>query len=160
MKLTSLSGLYDSKSWMYLALATFVLCIVIPASNMLLPSTSILHISDYSVSLSGKILCYAIVALAIDLVWGYTGILSLGQGVFFALGGYAFGMYLMRQIGTDGSYHSNLPDFMVFLDWKKFPWYWQFTDHFWYAMLLVVLAAVAGVTALVWTVAVKITLLP
>ncbi len=148
MKLTSLSGLYDSKSWMYLALATFVLCIVIPASNMLLPSTSILHISDYSVSLSGKILCYAIVALAIDLVWGYTGILSLGHGVFFALGGYAFGMYLMRQIGTDGSYHSNLPDFMVFLDWKKFPWYWQFTDHFWYAMLLVVL--VPGVLAFIF----------
>jgi urea transport system permease protein len=90
--------------------------------------------------LAGKILCYAIVALAMDLVWGFTGILSLGHGLFFALGGYAMGMYLMRSIGTDGVYGSTLPDFMVFLDWKELPWYWRGTQHFWWSALLVVLA--------------------
>jgi urea transport system permease protein len=105
-------------------------------------------VSDYFVALAGKIMCYAIVALAMDLIWGYTGILSLGHGLFFALGGYAMGMYLMRSIGTEGVYHSDLPDFMVFLDWKAYPWYWSFTDHFWYAALLVVL--VPGVLALVF----------
>jgi len=93
-------------------------------------------------------MCYAIVALAMDLIWGYAGILSLGHGVFFALGGYAMGMYLMRSIGREGVYHSDLPDFMVFLDWKAYPWYWSFTDHFAYAMLLVVL--VPGVLAFVF----------
>lgn len=78
----------------------------------------------------GKIMCYAIVAVAMDLIWGFGGILSLGHGIFFALGGYAFGMYLMRQIGRDGSYHADLPDFMVFLDWKKLPWYWSGSDSF------------------------------
>jgi len=148
MKFTSISGLYDSRSWLYLGIATAVLCLLFPIMNMLVPEGSIFHISDYTVALSGKILCYAIVALAIDLVWGYTGILSLGHGLFFAIGGYAFGMYLMRQIGHDGSYHSDLPDFMVFLDWKAYPWYWKFTDHFWYAMLLVVL--VPGVLAFIF----------
>ena len=84
-------------------------------------------------------MCYALAALALDLVWGYAGILSLGHGLFFALGGYAHGMYLMRAIGRDGAYQSTLPDFMVFLDWKSYPWYWSYTEHFWYAMLLVVL---------------------
>jgi urea transport system permease protein len=93
-------------------------------------------------------MCYAIVALAMDLIWGYTGILSLGHGLFFALGGYAMGMYLMRSIGHDGVYHSDFPDFMVFLDWKAYPWYWRFTDHFWYAALLVVL--VPGLLAFVF----------
>ena len=93
-------------------------------------------------------MCYAIVALAMDLIWGYTGILSLGHGLFFALGGYAMGMYLMRSIGRDGVYHSDLPDFMVFLDWKQYPWYWSFTDHFWYCALLVVL--VPGLLAFVF----------
>ncbi len=140
--------IYDTKTWMVLGGALAVLCILFPVLNMVVPATSIFHVSDYTVALSGKILCYAIVALAMDLVWGYTGILSLGHGLFFALGGYAFGMYLMRQIGTDGSYHSHLPDFMVFLDWKAFPWYWSFTDHFWYALLLVVL--VPGVLAFIF----------
>ena len=80
---------------------------------------------DYCVTLVGKIMCYAIVALAMDLIWGYAGILSLGHGLFFALGGYAMGMYLMRAIGRDGEYQSELPDFMVFLDWKAYPWYWS-----------------------------------
>jgi len=95
---------------------------------------------SYVLQLVGKFLCYAIFALSIDLIWGYTGILSLGHGVFFALGGYAFGMYLMRMIGRAGQYQSDLPDFMVFLDWKSYPWYWSFTDHFWYSALLVMLA--------------------
>jgi urea transport system permease protein len=93
-------------------------------------------------------MCYAVVALAMDMIWGYTGILSLGQGVFFALGGYAFGMYLMRQIGHDGVYQSDLPDFMVFLDWKAYPWYWGGTDHLAWALALVVL--VPGVIAFVF----------
>ncbi|MDR1658043.1 MAG: urea ABC transporter permease subunit UrtC [Deltaproteobacteria bacterium] len=98
-------------------------------------------LSPYAVGLIGKYLCYAILALSVDLVWGYMGILSLGHGAFFALGGYAFGMYLMRNIGAQGVYAtSNLPDFMVFLGWDKLPWYWQGTDMFWYAVLLVFLA--------------------
>lgn len=145
MKLSSIFGLYDHKTWRFIGLAVFTMCFLFPILNALVPANSVFHVSDYTIALTGKILCYAIVALAMDLVWGYTGILSLGHGVFFALGGYAFGMYLMRQIGTDGSYHSHLPDFMVFLDWKAFPWYWQFTDHLWYVLLLVV--AVPGVLA-------------
>ena len=86
-------------------------------------------------TLGGKIMCYAIVALAMDLVWGYAGILSLGHGLFFALGGYGMGMYLMRQIGADGQYQSELPDFMVFLDWKELPWQWWNSDSFLWAML-------------------------
>ncbi len=148
MNFKSISGLYDSRSWTYLGIAVAFLCLIFPAMNLLTPVDSLFHISDYTVALSGKILCYAIVALAIDLVWGYTGILSLGHGLFFAIGGYAFGMYLMRQIGLDGSYHSNLPDFMVFLDWKAYPWYWKFTDHLWYALFLVV--AVPGVLAFIF----------
>ena len=89
-----------------------------------------LHVSAYTVALVGKFMCYALAALALDLVWGYTGILSLGHGVFFALGAYAHGMYLMRAIGDQGQYHSSLPDFMVFLDWKTYPWYWAFHRTF------------------------------
>jgi urea transport system permease protein len=145
---TLVHRLYSSKAWAALAIALAVVCVVFPIFNLLVPETSIFYISDYTVALCGKILCYAFVALAMDLVWGYTGILSLGHGLFFALGGYAFGMYLMRQIGTDGSYHSNLPDFMVFLDWKAYPWYWSMTDHFWFALLLVVL--VPGLLAFIF----------
>jgi urea ABC transporter permease protein UrtC len=124
-----------------------VLLVLVPALN-LLPADHPLHLSDYWVTLGGKIMCYAIVALAMDLIWGYAGILSLGHGLFFALGGYAMGMYLMRSIGREGVYQSDLPDFMVFLDWKAYPWYWSFTDHFWYAALLVVL--VPGLLAFVF----------
>jgi urea transport system permease protein len=95
--------------------------VLVPVLNLLVPEGSPLHLSDYAVALVGKIMCYAICALAMDLIWGYTGILSLGHGLFFALGGYAMGMYLMRQIGRDGNYQSDLPDFMVFLDWKSCP---------------------------------------
>jgi urea transport system permease protein len=140
-----LAGLLSGGGWSAYGLAALVLFVVIPVSHLSLPADSALHLSDYWVTLVGKIMCYAIVALAMDLIWGYTGILSLGHGLFFALGGYAMGMYLMRSIGHDGVYHSDLPDFMVFLDWKKYPWYWSFTDHFAYAAMLVVL--VPGVLA-------------
>ena len=124
------------------------LLVVVPLLHLVVPATSALHLSDYSVTLLGKILCYATVALAMDLVWGYTGILSLGHGLFFALGGYAMGMYLMRAIGTDGVYGSTLPDFMVFLDWKELPWYWRGSDRFLQQTALVVLAP--GLLALVF----------
>jgi urea transport system permease protein len=120
---------------------------VIPSLRLAVPPTSPLHVSDYYVLLIGKIMCYAMVALALDLIWGYAGILSLGHGLFFALGGYAMGMYLMREIGGEGQYRSRLPDYMVFLDWKEFPWYWAGTEYFLLALLkiLVVPALLAFV---------------
>ena len=114
---------------------------VVPLSNLLLPETSALHVPTYLMSLFGKYLTYALLALALDLVWGYCGILSLGHGAFFALGGYAMGMYLMRQIGSRGTYGNPiLPDFMVFLNWKELPWFWYGFDHFWFAMIMVLAA--------------------
>ncbi|SFO47622.1 amino acid/amide ABC transporter membrane protein 2, HAAT family [Bradyrhizobium sp. Ghvi] len=120
-------------------LAIVVACgILIPLSNLLLPAGSVLQVPTYLVTLWGKYVCYAILALSIDLIWGYCGILSLGHGAFFALGGYAMGMYLMRQIGTRGVYGNPvLPDFMVFLNWQKLPWYWHGFDMFWFAALMV-----------------------
>ena len=121
--------------------ALLLLSILIPAANLWLPESSVFHLSTYTVTLLGKYLCYALLALAIDLVWGYCGILSLGHGAFFALGGYAMGMYLMRQIGERGVYgHPELPDFMVFLNWAELPWYWLGFDLFWFALLMVALA--------------------
>jgi urea transport system permease protein len=140
--------LLPAKSWLFYVAAALVLFVAFPVLNLAVPPGHLLHLSDYTVTLIGKIMCYAIVALAMDLIWGYTGILSLGHGVFFALGGYAMGMYLMRAIGHEGVYQSDLPDFMVFLDWKAYPWYWSFTDHFWFAALLVVL--VPGLLAFVF----------
>jgi urea transport system permease protein len=128
--------------------ALAVVAILVPILNLVVPPSSAFHLSDFYVTLIGKIMCYAICALAMDLIWGYTGILSLGHGVFFALGGYGMGMYLMRQIGRDGNYKSDLPDFMVFLDWKVLPWHWTFSDSFILQMLLVVL--VPGLLALVF----------
>ena len=114
--------------------------ILIPLSNLLLPAGSVFQVPTYLVALWGKYVCYAILALAIDLIWGYCGILSLGHGAFFALGGYAMGMYLMRQIGSRGVYGNPiLPDFMVFLNYPKLPWYWNGFDMFWFAALMVVL---------------------
>ncbi|ULL00487.1 urea ABC transporter permease subunit UrtC [Bradyrhizobium sp. I71] len=120
-------------------LAVVAACgILIPLSNLLLPAGSFLQVPTYLVALWGKYVCYAILALSIDLIWGYCGILSLGHGAFFALGGYAMGMYLMRQIGTRGVYGNPvLPDFMVFLNWEKLPWYWYGFDMFWFAALMV-----------------------
>jgi urea transport system permease protein len=114
--------------------------IFVPLSNLLLPEASLLHVPTYLVALWGKYTCYAILALAIDLIWGYCGILSLGHGAFFALGGYAMGMYLMRQIGSRGVYANPiLPDFMVFLNWKELPWFWYGFDMFAFAALMVVM---------------------
>lgn len=140
--------LLSGAGWGAFLLALIVVCAVAPALNLLVPTDSALHLSDYAVALIGKIMCYAIVALAMDLIWGYTGILSLGHGLFFALGGYVMGMYLMRQIGRDGNYKSDLPDFMVFLDWKVLPWHWALSDSFVATLLLIVL--VPGLVALVF----------
>ena len=116
------------------------IAILIPLLNLVVPEGSVLHVSGYAVTLLGEYLCYALLALAVDLVWGYCGILSLGHAAFFALGGYAMGMYLMRQIGARGVYGDPvLPDFMVFLNWKELPWFWHGFDMFGYALLMVVL---------------------
>ncbi|WP_456093692.1 urea ABC transporter permease subunit UrtC [Oceanibaculum pacificum] len=120
--------------------------ILVPALNLLVPPGNPFHVPGYAVSLVGKYLCFALLALSIDLVWGYCGILSLGHGAFFALGGYAMGMYLMRQIGARGVYaNPELPDFMVFLNWKELPWYWYGFDQFWFAAIMVI--AVPGALA-------------
>lgn len=125
-------------SFGFVALVCLFVGVVVPLANVLFGEASSLHASEFFVSLVGKLTCYAIVAVAMDLVWGYAGILSLCHGLFFALGGYAMGMYLMRSIGTEGMYRSSLPDFMVFLDWKELPWYWRGFDSFWFAALMVV----------------------
>lgn len=120
-------------------IAALSLITALVTANQTLPANHPWHVNDYWLTLLGKITCYAMVALAMGLVWGYAGILSLGHGVFFALGGYGMGMYLMRSIGREGQYQSDLPDFMVFLDWKTLPWHWTFSDHFiWCLMLAVV----------------------
>ena len=122
---------------------------LVPALNLLVPPESAFHVPTYAVSLFGKYLCYALLALALDLVWGYCGILSLGHGAFFALGGYAMGMYLMRQIGSRGVYgNPELPDFMVFLNWQELPWFWYGFDLFPFAMLMVLF--VPGLLAFVF----------
>jgi len=119
----------------------FIVTLLTAAGNLLTPADSLLHVSTYTITLIGKYLCYALLALAVDVVWGYCGILSLGHGAFFALGGYGMGMYLMRQIGQRGVYGNPLlPDFMVFLNWDKLPWYWLGMNHFWFAMLMALLA--------------------
>jgi len=141
-------GLLSLKSWGAVALALIVVAVIVPILNLAVPAGSAFHASDYAVQLVAKIMCYAICALAMDLIWGYTGILSLGHGVFFALGGYAMGMYLMRQIGSDGQYRLPMPDFMVFLNWKEFPWHWAVSDSFVAQMALVVL--VPGLLAFVF----------
>ena len=119
---------------------------LLAALNLLAPAASAAHVPDFVISLTGKYLCYAILALAVDLVWGYVGILTLGHAAFFALGGYAMGMYLMREIGARGVYaNPTLPDFMIFIGWNKLPWYWYGFDHFWFALIMVLL--VPGVLA-------------
>ena len=129
-----------------------ILCAVVllvPLLNIFMPEGSFLHVPTYTVTLLGKYLCFALLALALDLVWGYCGILSLGHGAFFALGGYAMRMYLMRQIGERGVYgNAELPDFMVFLNWQELPWYWQGFDHFGFAAVMALL--VPGLLAFVF----------
>ncbi len=141
-------GLLSRQAWTAWGLAWIAVGVLAPVLNLWVPVDSPWHLSDFAVSLIGKIMCYAICALAMDLIWGYTGILSLGHGLFFALGGYVMGMYLMRQIGQDGHYKSDLPDFMVFLDWKALPWHWALSDSFVATLLLVVL--VPGLIAFVF----------
>jgi urea transport system permease protein len=116
------------------------LAVAVPLLNLAVPASSPFHVSTYVLTLVGKYLCYAMLALAVDLVWGFCGILSLGHAAFFALGGYAMGMYLMRQIGTRGVYgHPVLPDFMVFLNWDALPWFWLGFDRLWFAMVMMAL---------------------
>jgi urea transport system permease protein len=134
--------------WIALGAFLALALVAVPVLNLAVPEDNPFHLSAYAITLVGKIMCYAMVAVAMDLIWGYGGILSLGHGLFFALGGYAFGMYLMRQIGRDGSYQSDLPDFMVFLDWKQLPWYWSGSDNFLWVSLLVV--AVPAIVAFVF----------
>src|SRR5215467_7941516 len=143
-----MTRLFTPRTWFAIFAVGAVLLVVLPVLHLAVPPGHPLHVSSFWITLIGKFMCYAVVALAMDLIWGYTGILSLGQGLFFALGGYAFGMYLMRQIGHDGVYQSDLPDFMVFLDWKAFPWYWAGTDSFLVALLKVI--AVPGLVAFVF----------
>lgn len=146
-------GQYDRHALLsrpaWIALAAFVLAVGFgaPLAALVLPESSAFHLSAYALTIGGKFMCYAIAALALDLVWGYCGILSLGHGLFFALGGYAIGMYLMRAIGHDGVYGSDLPDFMVFLNWHTLPWFWRGTEHLWYALLLMLIVP----AALAWT---------
>lgn len=138
------SMLKKDRGGQLLILLLTTLLIVVPAFNLLVPQDHFLHIETYTISLLGKYLTYALLAMAVDLVWGYLGILTLGHGAFFALGGYAMGMYLMRQIGDRGVYgNPELPDFMVFLDWQELPWFWQGFDMFWFACLMVVLVPAA-----------------
>jgi urea transport system permease protein len=122
--------------------------LIVSVLNLAVPESSALHLSTYTVTLIGKYLTYALLAVAVDLVWGYCGILSLGHAAFFALGGYAMGMYLMRQIGERGVYGNALPDFMVFLNWKELPWFWYGFDMFWFAALMVIV--VPGLLAFVF----------
>ena len=147
-ELPTSAPLLGRQAWSAFLLALIVVGVLAPVLNLWVPEGSVFHLSDYAISLIGKIMCYAICALAMDLIWGYTGILSLGHGLFFALGGYVMGMYLMRQIGQDGHYKSDLPDFMVFLDWKELPWHWMLSDSFGATLVLVVL--VPGVIAFVF----------
>jgi urea transport system permease protein len=136
---TGLWGSGDGRGGTVFVTLLVGVAIVLPILNLVVPETSSLHASTYVLTLVGKYLCFAMLALAVDLVWGYGGILSLGHAAFFALGGYAMGMYLMRQIGPRGVYgHPVLPDFMVFLNWTELPWFWLGFDNFVYAMVMVV----------------------
>ncbi len=148
LTLPARAPLLSRGGWAAFLVALILVCAVAPVLNMAVPEGSAFHLSDYMVGLIGKIMCYAICALAMDLIWGYTGILSLGHGLFFALGGYMMGMYLMRQIGRDGSYKSDLPDFMVFLDWKELPWHWALSGSF--VATLVLIVAVPALLAFVF----------
>ena len=131
--------LHSLREWLFIFTILAIAIVLLPIFNILVPEESVLHVPNYMFALMGKYLCYALVALAIDLIWGYTGILSLGHGVFFSMGGYAMGMYLMRSVGKEGVYKSDLPDFMVFLDWKELPWYWYGFDSFIFTLLVILI---------------------
>ncbi len=134
------------KAFMGILVAVALLTVL---GNAIIPEGSFFYIPTYMVSLMGKYLCYALLALSVDLIWGYCGILSLGHGAFFSLGGYVMGMYLMRQIGDRGVYgNAELPDFMVFLNWQELPWYWYGFDNFAFAALMVIV--VPGLLAFIF----------
>jgi urea transport system permease protein len=137
--------IHSARGWGVFGAVALILCGLIPILHSPSPDAAV---PDYLIALFGKFLCFCIVALAMDLIWGFTGILSLGHGVFFALGGYAMGMYMMREMAGEGVYKSALPDFMVFLDWKELPWFWRGFDSFFFALAMAVL--VPGALALVF----------
>ena len=138
--MTMLSIIKNDKPGLWLLGTLLIVSILIPLLNLVVPEGNVFHVSTYTVTLLGKYLTYALLALAADLVWGYLGMLSLGHGAFFALGGYAMGMYLTRQIGDRGVYGDPiLPDFMVFLNWTELPWFWHGFDNFWFAMAMVII---------------------
>ena len=140
---------HNDRAGRWLLGALLMAGILVPLLNLMLGAGHPLHVSTYTMTLLGKYLCYALLAMSVDMVWGYLGILSLGHGAFFALGGYAMGMYLMRQIGPRGVYgHPVLPDFMVFLNWKALPWFWHGFDMFGFAVVMVIL--VPGLLAFVF----------
>jgi urea transport system permease protein len=140
--------LIDRRGWIFLAVLALI-TLAVPLMSLAARPGSGVHLPSFAVSLIGRFLCYAILALAVDLIWGYCGILSLGHGAFFALGGYAMGMHLMREIGPRGVYANPvLPDFMVFLNWSELPWFWLGFDQFWFACLMVML--VPGALAFVF----------
>jgi len=141
--------LQDDRGGQMMLLVLAIVMLLVPILNLALSADHPLHMSTYMVTLMGKYLTYALLAIAVDLVWGYLGILSLGHGAFFALGGYMMGMYLMRQIGDRGVYgNPELPDFMVFLNWTELPWFWHGFDQFWFMLIMV--ALVPGVLAFVF----------
>jgi urea transport system permease protein len=145
-----LLGGEDRRSAAFLG-ALLLVAVFVPLLNRAVPSTSALHLSSYALTLIGKYMCYAMLAIAVDLIWGYCGILSLGHAAFFSLGGYAMGMYLMRQIGPRGVYGDPiLPDFMVFLNWKELPWFWYGFNYFLFAMLMMVVVPAALALVFGW----------
>lgn len=144
-----MSILKNDKGGQFTLMTLLAVTIAIPLLNLVVPVGHPLHVETFTVSLLGKYLSFAMLALSVDLIWGYLGLLSLGHGAFFALGGYAMGMYLMRQIGDRGVYaNPELPDFMVFLNWSELPWFWQGMDQFWFACLMVIL--VPGILAFIF----------
>src|SRR5712672_1797509 len=149
--LGSRKSAWSPRFWAGFLACGIVLVLVVPILNLWVPPNSVVAVPDYLVPLLGKYLCYGLLALSLDLVWGYAGILSLGHGAFFALGGYCMGMYLMRQIGTRGVYgNAGLPDFMVFLQYKELPWFWWGFDSFWFAAPMIVTVPSLLALALGW----------
>ena len=134
--LKQLGQSHSKRGWSSVIAIFGLIILAVPLLHIFPPEDSFFHVPEYMVALLGKFLCFAMVAIAMDLIWGFTGILSLGHGVFFAMGGYCMGMYLMRSIGTDGVYRNELPDFMVFLDWKELPWFWYGFDSFGFALIM------------------------
>ncbi len=144
-----LLAMESKRGWSAILALGFIAIFLVPFLNLAVPEGSFFHLSTFWVATLGKYLAFAILALSLDLIWGYAGILSLGHGAFFGLGGYAMGMYMMRQIGERGVYgNPDLPDFMVFLNWDRLPWYWFGFDQFWFAALMVL--AVPGLLAFVF----------